>query len=301
MTVAEHFYEDFLAKFMRWAEDNNDIRAAFVVGSRARIEYPADAYSDLDIIFFCVNQSSYIANTAWLNEFGTVWAVNISQKTGIDPELKIIFEGGYQVDFVIHSASVLRQMVLRKHCPTDFLRGAKYIVDKDSVSQYILPSNTISPPLKPITEELFRQVVNEFWCTALLTAKLILRDALWVAKDRDADMKSLLLQMIEWHQRVTNGEEHFIWDSGRYISQWASTDIVEDLESAYGRFNKEDSWNALQVTMKLFRRLSSAVADLMNYKYSAGLEENVYQWVANNSIITMDNVTLRTVWVQQDR
>ncbi len=43
-------YERLIAKFIPWAEGREDVRAAAVIGSRARVDHPADEFSDLDII-----------------------------------------------------------------------------------------------------------------------------------------------------------------------------------------------------------------------------------------------------------
>lgn len=283
MTTAEQFYDNFLVKFIRWAESKNDIRAAFVVGSRARADYPADDYSDLDLMFFCLNQSVYLSNTAWLHELGSFWALNINQNTGGDPELQVVFEGGYEVDFIIHSADILRHMVLRKCRPKDFLKGSRYIIDKDGVAKLLMPSKEFIPPLKPMTEEQFFMVVHQFWFVALITAKMILRDGLWLAKSRDADLKALLLQVVEWHESAVRGKAYIIWDSGRYINQWASMDIMEDIKGTYGLFDREDSWRALEATIGLFKRLSCAVADTMCFEYPTTMENEVLCWIREHA------------------
>ena len=42
--------EQLEQRFAAWAQTQPDIRAAFVVGSRARTDHPADQWSDLDIM-----------------------------------------------------------------------------------------------------------------------------------------------------------------------------------------------------------------------------------------------------------
>lgn len=37
-------------KFISWAQTVEDIKAAFIVGSRARKDHPADEWSDMDIL-----------------------------------------------------------------------------------------------------------------------------------------------------------------------------------------------------------------------------------------------------------
>jgi aminoglycoside 6-adenylyltransferase len=41
-------YEHLTERFVKWAETQPDIHAAMVIGSRARTEWPADEWSDLD-------------------------------------------------------------------------------------------------------------------------------------------------------------------------------------------------------------------------------------------------------------
>jgi len=42
--------EQIEQRFTAWAQTQPDIRAAMVVGSRARTDHPADEWSDLDIL-----------------------------------------------------------------------------------------------------------------------------------------------------------------------------------------------------------------------------------------------------------
>ncbi|WP_394855037.1 aminoglycoside 6-adenylyltransferase [Clostridium lamae] len=59
-----------------------------------------------------------------------------------------------------------------------------------------------------VTFEKFLHTINMFWFIALYTAKQILRNELLVAKVRESNLKELLLQMIEWHEKAINGVKH---------------------------------------------------------------------------------------------
>ncbi len=43
-------YADLIERFTRWAEAEEDVRAALILGSRARKDHPADEWSDLDVL-----------------------------------------------------------------------------------------------------------------------------------------------------------------------------------------------------------------------------------------------------------
>lgn len=70
--AVDHFesYERIVDRFVRWASTQSAIEAAMVVGSRARIDHPADAWSDLDIVIFATDPEILLANDAWLHNVG---------------------------------------------------------------------------------------------------------------------------------------------------------------------------------------------------------------------------------------
>ena len=276
---ATDFYCQFERKFVNWAESVNDIRAAFIIGSRARNDHPADEWSDLDIVLFTLNQHFYLTNCEWLENMGNVLNTFAYQTSGGDPERLTLFEGGWQVDFVIHTYDSLKQIVDSKSIPNNFYRGVKVIIDKDNIASNIMPKQFVAPHCITITENAFKQIVNMFLFTALYTAKQILRNELWIAKTRDATIKELLLQIIEWHEKAVNGNNYDTWHAGRFLCEWTSEDIQKDLEDTFGHFNRVDSWKALLATLNLFQRLSHDISQKMNFSYPYELEKYIYSWI----------------------
>ena len=95
-------YEHLVTKFIDWAQTQPDIRAAIVVGSRARVDHPADEWADLDIITYTTNPERYLRQTDWMTNIGKVWASMRSRTAGGDPEWITTFENGYDIDFVFN-------------------------------------------------------------------------------------------------------------------------------------------------------------------------------------------------------
>lgn len=279
MSNANIFYREIENSFITWAQHVDDIRAAFIVGSRARIDHPADEWSDLDIIFYTSKQDCYLTNSEWLQNFGDVWTSFAYQTAGGEPERLTLFDGGWQVDFVINTYNSLKQIVESKTIPNCFYRGVKVIIDKDNISKNILPKQFVAAQNINITEEMFMQVVNMFWFAALYTAKQILRNELWASKMRDTNLKELLLQVIEWNEKITNGNEYDTWHAGRFLCEWASKDIIEELRYTFGNFDKVDSWKALLATIDLFKRLSKNIAIRLNYSYPVKIDDRISTWI----------------------
>lgn len=51
MMKSEDFYKNFERDFTSWAKSTDDIRAAFIVGSRARVDHPADEWADWTLFY----------------------------------------------------------------------------------------------------------------------------------------------------------------------------------------------------------------------------------------------------------
>lgn len=279
------FYQQIEQNFIAFAENRHDIRAAFVIGSRARLDHPADEWSDMDIVFYTTNPDYYLQRQDWLDEIGDILCSFVYQTAGGDPERLNLFQDGYQVDFVIHSVDTLRDMVTAKIVPDHFHRGVRVIIDKDHLSKDIMPDHFQPPEILSISEEAYLQVINMFWFISLYIAKQLLRGELWVAKMRDYDAKGLLLQMIEWHQKVVFGNTYDTWHAGRFMSEWVDEDTQLALSTSFGRFNQVDSWDALLSTINLFQKLSEEVALKMQYSRPEALETYVSNWIKTKSEI----------------
>lgn len=289
MSSADTVYKNIERNFISWAHSAEDIRAAFIVGSRARIDHPADEWSDLDLLFFTSKQNDYLNNNEWLKNFGTLWTSFVSKTAGGDPECLTLYDGGWQVDFVIHSLDNLEHIVKNRIVPKNFNRGVKVIVDKDHVANNIMPQSFMAPTGNALSEEKFIETVHQFWFVALYTAKQILRNELWVAKLRDSNMKECLLQMIEWHEKVINGEDYDTWHAGRFLSEWAGEEIKEELRHSFGHFDESDSWKSLMATISLFKRLSHTIAEKRKFSYPNELENHMNDWLNLQNAKQRDN------------
>ena len=58
-------YDDLTTRLMDWAAQDPGIRAALVLGSRARRDHPADAWSDLDILVFATDLERLVGEASW--------------------------------------------------------------------------------------------------------------------------------------------------------------------------------------------------------------------------------------------
>ena len=61
-------YLELEQRFADWALTQPTIQAVIVVGSRARLNHPADDWSDLDLVVFATETASFLSDATWLED-----------------------------------------------------------------------------------------------------------------------------------------------------------------------------------------------------------------------------------------
>ena len=287
MSQAPSTYEDVLDRFLVWARSRPDIRAVMIVGSRARTDHPADAFSDLDLVVVSTDPDCYLSETDWLEPLGTPWLTFLErQAVGEGLERRVLFEGALDVDFVPLAYETVRQMAFEGWPPkvaAVLRRGFRLVLDKDDLRQSLLIGgvpDTAPLSAPPPTQEEFLELCHDFLYHAVWAAKKLRRGELWIAKScADCYMKQLLLGMIEWHARSERGWDYDTWHGGRFLEEWADPRALDGLRGAFARYEESDIRRALLATMDLFRRIGRETAARLGCPYPEEADERVTAWI----------------------
>jgi aminoglycoside 6-adenylyltransferase len=130
-------YDDLINSYTAWAEADVDVRAALILGSRARSDHPADEWSDLDILVFARNPDQLIQSAEWAISIAPTLLSFIERTSdGKSWERRTLYAGGLDVDVALNPAEWL-QGFLGEELPADVVdvarRGIRVLVDKDGV------------------------------------------------------------------------------------------------------------------------------------------------------------------------
>lgn len=94
-------HEMLLSRFVAWAERRDDIRAARVISSRARVDRPADQWSDMDSVVVTSEPQRYLADGKWLEELALPWLTFLERGgAGEGKERRALFENVVDLDFI---------------------------------------------------------------------------------------------------------------------------------------------------------------------------------------------------------
>lgn len=272
-----------IERIVSWAEAAPDIRAVMLVGSRARIDRPADEWSDLDLVLIATDPDRYLDGTDWLEPISTPWVTFVEGTPAGTRERRALFEGALDVDFNFFAPEQFRQILREKAATSPVLhRGARVLVDKEGLFPP-LPAPSAEPPaVGPPGEAEFLAIVNEFWYRAVWTAKKLRRGELYIAMGGcSSAMIRLLREMLERHARATHGWQYDTWHDGRFLEQWADPRALAGLREAYARYDAEDIRRALLATMGLFRWVAVETGERLGFPYPALAGERAMEWVKN--------------------
>jgi len=268
-------------RFVAWSETQADLRAAFIVGSQARHDHPADEWSDLDIILLVKDVDYRYRDASWLEEIAPVWLSQMSHTVNGEPERLALFEGGWQVDFVFHPVSAapeFQHMVSSGNLPETIYRGIRILYDKDGLLP-TLPEFEQLPAVKPPSAMELRQVLDSFWFSAVYCAKQLRRGELWLFQNASGGMISPLLRVIEWQARAIHGWNFDTWHAGKFIAEWTDPTVYSDLQQVFSHLDVSDGWKALQVRMDLFHSTAHRLSDNLGYSYPGDLEKQISEYV----------------------
>lgn len=272
-------FDSLLDRLIQWGKCADSLLAAFIIGSQAREDHPADDFSDLDVVLIVEDPEAFLYTDQWLKQIGNFHISFVEDTAGGAKERRMLFDDALDVDFLVLSKESFDNAV--QNGEIDILkRGYRFLIDKMNL-QNLLPAVL---PQKPawiqLTESEFCGLVQDFWYHAVWAAKKIIRGERWTAKFCvDSYMKGKLLTLIECHAHAVNGLAYDTWHSGRFLEEWAQGWVVEALADCFAHYEDHDMKNALYATMGLFRRIAVETAAQMGYAYPTQADVYSTAWV----------------------
>ncbi|UCG23741.1 MAG: aminoglycoside 6-adenylyltransferase [Chloroflexota bacterium] len=276
-------YKELERKLVRWSRNRPDIVATVVIGSYARVTLPADEFSDLDLILFSLDPSSYTASSSWLHELGELWIASLDYIGPGDPEWLALFDGGMKADFLIVLAVPDKspaEMLTALPYQDVLARGARVIYSGDFDHQDLSSFSAQAIKTHPPSEPMFEAAVNGTLFAAERYAKFVLRGDFWRSQvTADAEMRRHLLTLIEWHAQSLSETKLDTWYDGRYIETWADGRILDRLSTLDLDPNPDDPYGTVSHILKLLELLATETAARLGYCFPTAGQAKTIAWL----------------------
>lgn len=264
----EFKYTDIINRFILYGESDENIRAALIVGSRARENKPADKWSDLDLVIFANCPDQLLLNTDWIERIAQPYITFLEQTAvGESKERRFLFEDGLDVDFAVFPSGSIDRLVNASEVQKVLSRGKRVLIDKDDITRNFTNKALVNNDFIPTYDVLINDI-NDFWYHAVWAAKKLCRGEILAAKSVcDVYLKQLLIKMIKLQSKIKNGVNFDTWHGYRFFEEWANSYIIDRFKSVFSYYDEQDIWSALKNTMNLYREISVDVSALLGIEY----------------------------------
>jgi aminoglycoside 6-adenylyltransferase len=267
--------DETYSKLIQLADEDENIRAVIMTGSRTDPDAVVDALSDYDIELYVIDQSRF-SNDKWLKAVGPVlikWPIYPEptfRKDGITR--LVLFETGTRIDFQIYPVDSLSAFA----CDA----GYRVLIDKDGIGDNLPEPTYTAYEINKPSEEEFLELVNDFFWDSTYVAKNLKRDELFYAKFvLDKVIRFGMLQtMIEWYIGVKHGWPVRSGKCGRWFKKYLDEKTWVELESTFAGPDIEDNWRALDALFRFFRRIAKEVAETLGYTYPDEIDRKVTEY-----------------------
>lgn len=266
------------------AENDKNILAVYLNGSRTNPNVPKDKYQDYDIVFVVNNTLSFLNNNDFLKLFGE--AAIISQPDLNDTSFGLcadfsksytylmIFKDGVRIDL-----RLLTKEKMNEEYKKDSLTVP--LMDKNNILPKIPPSNDKIYHIKRPSAEEYRACCNEFWWCLNNVAKGIARDELPYAMEMfNYYTREMLNKMIEWYIGINTGFSVSAGKMGKYFKKYLPPDLYNMYQKTYSDSNYDNLWNSVFTACDLFRITAKFVSVHLNYKYNQNEDINITEYIS---------------------
>ncbi len=267
-----------------WAERHPLIRVLILESTRANPRASLDIFSDYDFLLVVSDIDSFAQDSRWQQDFG-VPLVRFSDQgleLGVEAYARLVlYADGTKIDYSIWPVALLERVLREPKLPELLDVGYQVLVDKDGLTQGLVPPTyTAHIPPKPTKHE-FQALVEEFWWESIYVAKTLWRDELTQAKySFDEVMKrQLLIKLLEWRVEIDHDWSLRPGILGKGLKKLLDHRTWSDFAATYCGPDLEENWQALFATTALFRRIAGEVAAALGYTYPDDLDRGVTEYL----------------------
>lgn len=253
---------------LNFANDNEQIRAVILNGSRANPNAPRDLFQDYDIIYIVSSVDDFVQDRSWIHTFGELIMMQTPDEKVFPPPDRdngcfaflMLFKDGNRIDLTFYPANKISDLRLES---TSLL-----LLDKDGMLEPLPPESDKDYIPTPPTEKEFQDCCNEFWWITTNVAKGLWRRELPYAKfmyDRPA--RDALTVMLSWYIGTQTGFSVDTGKFGKYFEKYLDQKRWKAFVQTYPDGEYAHIWKALFVMCDLFRETAIEVAVHFDFEY----------------------------------
>jgi len=166
MTITLPTHE-IIPTLIQWATVRSLIRAVLLTSTRAIPDAPIDALSDYDVILIVQDLYPFVANRAWLEDFGDTlivyWdPIQPDPVFGIEQCGNVTqYADGLKIDFSLWPVALFQQIASASALPAELDAGYRVLIDKDHLTTTLRSPTFAAYVPQPPTLTTYQTLIND--------------------------------------------------------------------------------------------------------------------------------------------
>jgi aminoglycoside 6-adenylyltransferase len=265
------------------AAKDSRILAVLQDGSRSNPNVDKDIFQDYDIIYVVESLGSFLQNHDWVDVFGEQMILQMPEDMELyppSPEMAgsfsylLQFKDGNRIDLTLVPVEKLDQFTGDSLCKVIWDRNALFKASP------LPPASDASYIVKKPSPRSFEDCCNEFWYTNAGLAKSLWRREIVLAKELFCQViHGALMQMMDWYIGCRYNFAVNPGKLGKFYQRFLEPELYQKFLSAYSDATLDNTWQAVFVTIELFRDSAKHIAGKLGYTYRIDWDKNVTEYL----------------------
>lgn len=259
-----------LIKDIAFKEEN--IRAAYIEGSRTNPNAPKDIFQDYDIVYIVTTTKPFREDKEWINNFGKILYMHYPEDNVFYPsDVENCY--GWQIQFVDGNRMDLH--VCTKENALANLELYQILVDKDGIVPYPQETTDERYWVKEPREIEFKCTCSDFWWCLNNVAKGLWRNELPYAMDViNFVLRPHLKRLLEWKMGIENNFSVSAGKSCKYFKKYLQEETYRQFLATYSIAEIESIWNSVFEMCDLFQSTAVELSKKQKFVYDFEQAEN---------------------------
>ena len=276
MMELKRLYQDKVIKLiLAFAEEETEVRAVLINGSRVNPNAPVDIMQDYDIIFFIRSFTrDFRHNRQWItNWFGE--PVIVQQLDESDNCYCFLMQfADFRIDLTFHSIVNIEQVA-----QADSL--SMWLLDKDKAAPELPPPNESRYWVKKPEQKEFELMLNEAWWIQPYVAKGIWRNEFpYVRAVYDNYLMKAIKCLVSWDIGSRHNWQVNPGKDGKWYKKYLDSKEYADFIELYSTIDYQEIWQSLFKAGQFIRKTGMRLAENLGYAYPCQDDERVTSYLS---------------------
>ena len=262
---------EMLSLIKKVALEDENIRAAYMEGSRTNPNVPKDIFQDYDIVYLVETTKPFREDKEWINRFGTILYMQYPEDNVFYPS---DVENCYGWQIQLADGNRIDLHVCTKEYVFANLELYRILVDKDGIMP---PQETTDERywVKKPQEKEFQSSYSDFWWCLNNVAKGLWRNEIPYVMDMiNFTVRPELVRLLEWKIGVENHFSVSAGKSGKYLKKYLSEKEYKQFLATFPMADIELIWDSVFMMCELFQSTAVELSKKMGFAYDYKMAEN---------------------------